>query len=55
LAKTLADRDEQEMMIEQARLLEHAKTIPVDELKRRIAADPPDYPGQRKAGKARGR
>jgi hypothetical protein len=55
LAKTLADRVEQEINAEQARLLEHARAIPVEELKRRIREDPPDNPGHRKVGNARGR
>lgn len=55
LAKTLADRVEQEMKAEQAKLLEVAKAIPVEELKRRIREDPADIPGMRKPGNARGR
>lgn len=55
LAKALADRVEQEMKLEQARMLEHAQSIPVEELKRRILEDPPDFPGPRKPGIARGR
>ena len=55
LAKTLGDRVEEEMKLEQAKLLEIAKQIPVEELKRRIKEDPPDFPGQRKVGNARAR
>lgn len=43
------------MKTEQAVLLDIAKAIPVEELKRRIREDPPDYPGQRKLSNARGR
>jgi len=55
LAKALADRVEKDMKVEQAKLLEIAKKIPVEELKRRIKEDPPDWPGQRKLGIARSR
>jgi hypothetical protein len=55
LAKTLADRVDAEMKIEQERLIEYAKAIPVEELKRRIREDPADIPGTRKPGNARGR
>jgi hypothetical protein len=55
LAKVLADRAELELKAEQARLLEHAKRIPIEELKRRIAEDRGDFPGRRKVGNARGR
>ena len=55
LAKALADRVEEEMKLEQVRLLEYAKKIPVEELKRRIKEDRPDWPGQRKVGNARSR
>ena len=55
LAKALADRVEKEMEPEKAKLLELAKTIPVEELKRRIREDRPDFPGRRKPGNAHGR
>lgn len=55
VAKVLADRVEQEMEPEKARLLESAKLIPADELKRRIREDPPDIPGQGDVGKRRAR
>ena len=55
LAKALADRVEEEMKLEQVRLLEYAKSIPVEELKRRIKKDRPAWPVQRKVGNARSR
>lgn len=55
LAKTLAESVEDEMKLERDRLLDYAKQIPVEELKRRIKEDPPDWPGQRKVGNARSR
>lgn len=55
LAKALADRVESEMKLEQARLVEYAKAIPVEELRRRIREDPADIPGIRKPSNARGR
>lgn len=55
LAKTLADRVEEEIKREQARVLEYAKTIPEKELRRRIKEDHPDLPGRRKIGNARSR
>jgi hypothetical protein len=55
LARQLADRVEAEMEIERARLLEYAKAIPVEELRRRIHEDRADIPGVRKPGNARGR
>lgn len=55
LAKTLADRVEQDMKLEQEGLLAYAKSIPAEELKRRILEDPADFPGQRKLGNARAR
>jgi hypothetical protein len=55
LAKVLADRVEQEMRVESAKLLEVAKKIPLDELKRRLIEDPTNHPGTRGVGKARRR
>ncbi len=55
LAKTLADRVEEEMKLEQTHLLNCAKKIPDEELKRRIKMDRPNFPGQRKVGKPRPR
>jgi hypothetical protein len=43
------------MEVEKATLLEVAKAISVEELKRRIREDPADIPGIRKSGNARGR
>jgi len=55
LAVTLADRVYEDIRREEERLLEYAKKIPTEELKRRIKEDRPDWPGQRKVGKRRGR
>ena len=55
LASALADRIEQEMVAEKAALLEHAKRIPLEELKRRIHEDPAEQAGVRKIGNPRGR
>jgi hypothetical protein len=55
VAKALADRVEMEMNVESKKLLEIAKQIPLEELKRRIKEDPPDVPGRRDIRNARGR
>jgi len=55
LAVTVANRVYEEIRREEVRLLEFAKTIPIEELKRRIKKDRPDWPGQRKIGKRRSR
>jgi hypothetical protein len=55
LASALAARIDQEMTTERAALLEHAKTIPLEELRRRIQEDPSEYAGLRKIGNPRGR
>ena len=55
LASALADRLEQEIEAEKAALLEHAKKIPIEELKRRMREDQVEYAGVRKIGNPRGR
>jgi len=55
LAVMLADRVYEEIRREQEMLLEYAKKIPIEELKRRIKEDRPDWPGQGKVGKRRRR
>lgn len=55
LANAVGDRVATEMKVEQARLLEIAKKIPPDELRRRVREDRAVIPGRRKVGKPRGR
>jgi hypothetical protein len=55
LAKALADRVEAEMEVEKAKLLEVARRIPAEEIKRRIHKDPAIIPGRGDVGSARGR
>jgi hypothetical protein len=55
LAKLLADRVDAEMDVEKARLLEVARGIPTEEIRRRINQDAAIIPGRGDVGNARGR